>query len=130
MKQKNKFIKERLKHKQEQLSMQERLNRTMQNTKDDIDQLIYALHELEEAEKGNHKRHTIPYNEVFSFFTRICRLFDYLQHRCHKYFNYRLTCLVIHAHYRFRSRTRAPGREYLSPGTILTYFKHEWEMVV
>ena len=58
MKQKNKFIKERLKHKQEQLSMQairqERLNRTMQNTKDDIDQLIYALHELEEAEKGNH----------------------------------------------------------------------------
>ena len=46
MKQKNKFIKERLKHKQEQLSMQairqERLNRTMQNTKDDIDQLIYA----------------------------------------------------------------------------------------
>ena len=44
MKQKNKFIKERLKHKQEQLSMQairqERLNRTMQNTKDDIDQLI------------------------------------------------------------------------------------------
>ena len=63
MKQKNKFIKERLKHKQEQLSMQairqERLNRTMQNTKDDIDQLIYALHELEEAEKGNHKRHTI-----------------------------------------------------------------------
>ena len=51
---------------------QERLNRTMQNTKDDIDQLIYALHELEEAEKGNHKRHTIPYNEVFSFFTRIC----------------------------------------------------------
>lgn len=42
MKQKNKFIKERLKHKQEQLSMQairqERLNRTMQNTKDDIDQ--------------------------------------------------------------------------------------------
>ena len=57
MKQKNKFIKERLKHKQEQLSMQairqERLNRTMQNTKDDIDQLIYALHELEEAEKGN-----------------------------------------------------------------------------
>ncbi|KAB4424254.1 hypothetical protein GAO02_17430, partial [Bacteroides thetaiotaomicron] len=91
---------------------------------------IYALHELEEAEKGNHKRHTIPYNEVFSFFTRICRLFDYLQHRCHKYFNYRLTCLVIHAHYRFRSRTRAPGREYLSPGTILTYFKHEWEMVV
>ena len=47
MKQKNKFIKERLKHKQEQLSMQairqERLNRTMQNTKDDIDQLIYAL---------------------------------------------------------------------------------------
>lgn len=134
MKQKNKFIKERLKHKQKQLSMQairqERLNRTMQNTKDDIDQLIYALHELEEAEKGNHKRHTIPYNEVFSFFTRICRLFDYLQHRCHKYFNYRLTCLVIHAHYRFRSRTRAPGREYLSPGTILTYFKHEWEMIV
>ena len=49
MKQKNKFIKERLKHKQEQLSMQairqERLNRTMQNTKDDIDQLIYALHD-------------------------------------------------------------------------------------
>lgn len=55
MKQKNKFIKECLKHKQEQLSKQairqERLNRTMQNTKDDIDQLIYALHELEEAEK-------------------------------------------------------------------------------
>ena len=90
----------------------------------------FMVMELEEAEKGNHKRHTIPYNEVFSFFTRICRLFDYLQHRCHKYFNYRLTCLVIHAHYRFRSRTRAPGREYLSPGTILTYFKHEWEMVV
>jgi len=36
------------------------LNRTMQNTKDDIDQLIYALHELEEAEKGNHKRHSDP----------------------------------------------------------------------
>ena len=51
------------------------------------------FNELEEAEKGNHKRHTIPYNEVFSFFTRICRLFDYLQHRCHKYFNYRLTAL-------------------------------------
>ena len=83
MKQKNKFIKERLKHKQEQLSMQairqERLNRTMQNTKDDIDQLIYALHELEEAEKGNHKRHTIPYNEVSSFSTLDLRSFTSLR---------------------------------------------------
>ena len=65
---------------------QERLNRTMQNTKDDIDQLIYALHELEEAEKVIINVILFPYNEVFSFFTRICRLFDYLQHRCHKYF--------------------------------------------
>lgn len=126
-----KYLQQRLAKKQKQLSKQkereEELQRVMKNTEEDIDQMLYALHELEKAK--TRKRRIISRSEVLGFFARISRLFDYLQRRYHKCLNYGLTCLVIYARYRFSSRTRAPGHEFLGSATILTYFKYEREMV-
>ena len=97
----------------------------MQNTKDDIEQLSYTLHELEKAQKAKDTRRVIPHDEILRFFTRFCHLFDDLQHRYHKSLKYWLTSLLIYTRYRFRSRTRTPGHEFLRPATILTYFKYE-----
>ena len=126
-------IKKRLSQKQELLSKQEereeRMQRKMQNTKDDIEQLAYTLHELEKAQEAKDTRRIIPRDKILSFFTRFCRLYDNLQHRYHKNFKYWLTCLVIYTRYRFRSRMLAPDHEFLRPATILTYFKYERGMV-
>lgn len=127
-------IKKRLSQKQELLSKQEeqeeRMQRKMQNTKDDIEQLSYTLHELEKAQRAKDTRRVIPHDEILRFFTRFCHLFDYLQHRYHKSLKYWQTSLLIYTRYRFRSRTRTPGHEFLRPATILTYFKYERGMVV
>lgn len=122
-------ITKRLSQKQELLSKQEAreecMQRKMQNTKDDIEQLSYTLHELEKAQKAKDTRRVIPHDEILRFFTRFCHLFDDLQHRYHKSLKYWLTSLLIYTRYRFRSRTRTPGHEFLRPATILTYFKYE-----
>ena len=57
------------------------------------------------------------------------RFFDFLQHRLNLFVHYELACEIIFARYRFRSRSRTPGREYLSFATVLTYFKNERSMV-
>ena len=93
-------IKKRLSQKQELLSKQEAreecMQRKMQNTKDDIEQLSYTLHELEKAQKAKDTRRVIPHDEILRFFTRFCHLFDDLQHRYHKSLKYWLTSREVH----------------------------------
>ena len=59
-------IKKRLSQKQELLSKQEAreecMQRKMQNTKDDIEQLSYTLHELEKAQKAKDTLRVIPHD--------------------------------------------------------------------
>lgn len=127
------YIKERLKRRKEQYVRQQirctELKQIMQHTVDDIEQMEYALHELEKAQQGERKQIIIPNERISDFFTHLSDLFDALQHRYQKHFNYRLTCLVIYARYKFESRIHIIGRKYLTAMTILTYFKSERNMI-
>lgn len=126
-------IEESLNQKRQQLARQqsrrEQMDNTIQHTENDIEQLEYTLHELEEIQKGQHERRIIPNDQITTFFTRISQVFDDLQRRWHRQLNYKMTCMVIYARYQFRSRVRDPERQYLSPATVLSYFKHEREVV-
>lgn len=126
-------IEESLNQKRQQLARQqsrrEQMDNTIQHTENDIEQLEYALHELEEIQKGQHERRIIPNDQITTFFTHISQVFDDLQRRWHRQLNYKMTCMVIYARYQFRSRVRDPERQYLSPATVLSYFKHEREVV-
>ena len=127
------YIKERLKRRKEQYARQQiratELKQIMQHTEDDIEQMEYALRELEKARKGEHKQVIIPNDRISDFFTHLNDLFDALQHRYQKHFNYRLTCLVVYARYKLESHIHIVGRKYLTATTILTYFKSERNMI-
>lgn len=123
----------KLNRKRKQLASQqaryEELENTIQNTENDIEQLECALRELEKTQEGKHERRIIPNDQIKNFFARISQLFDDLQRRWHRQLNYKTVCMVIYARYQFRSRVRDPERQYLSPATVLSYFKHERVMV-
>ena len=109
-----KDLETRLAHKKEQLAHQQErqliLESSIHNTQDDIEQLEYILHKLEEIDAGYYKRHTVSKEKVSSFFIHVSELFDYLQHRLHRRFDYKLTCILLYARYRFRSHVRVPSR--------------------
>ena len=133
MNQTKKNLEARLAHKKEQLAHQQErqliLESSIHNTQDDIEQLEYVLHKLDEMDKCHHKRRTITNDNVSFFFIHVSELFDYLQHRLHRRLDYKLTCTLLYARYRFRSRMRAPSRRFLRPATVLSYFKMEREMI-
>ena len=133
MKRTIKELQRRLEKKREQyncqLIRQMQLDSTIQNTEKDIQQLEYTLHKLEDIQHGHHKRQTISNKNVTDFFTHISQVFDHLQHLLHRTFNYRMTCALIYARYRFSNRIHSPGQQYLSFETVLTYFKRERAMI-
>lgn len=75
--------------------------------------------------KKKRSRSFISRQHVSTFFIRISRLYDYLQHRLHCSFNYTLFCLIVNSRYCFESRTQTVEHKQLSPATVLTYFKRE-----
>ena len=103
----------------------EDLERGIRNNRNDISQLEYTLHKMKYARKKNKPRNLIPHEDIPEFFTRISRLYDYLQHRFHYSFNYTLFCLIVNSRYSFESRSKTAGHRRLSPATVLAYFKRE-----
>ena len=101
----------------------------LEHTEKEIKQLEYALEVMESAEKAGRKRRVIAHDKIKEYFASFSRFFDFLQHRLNLFVHYELACEIIFARYRFRSRSRTPGREYLSFATVLTYFKNERGMV-
>lgn len=112
--------KERLARQQER---RERLEQTIQNTRDDIEQLEYTLMQMERAEKEAPR--FIPNNKLQAFFTHVLCVYNWLQHRLHRSLNYIWFCLVISSRYHIESHIYAPGKRKLAACTILSYFKQE-----
>lgn len=108
-----------------QQTRMEDLKRSMNYNHNDIKQLEYTLQKLKQSRKKKRFRSFISRQHVSTFFIRISRLYDYLQHRLHCSFNYTLFCLIVNSRYCFESRTQTVGHKQLSPATVLTYFKRE-----
>ena len=132
MSKRTKEAQKHLQQKREQYHRQEEkieeMKCTMQHTEEEIKQLEYVLEVMKSAEKGR-KGRVITHDKIKEYFASFSRFFDFLQHRLNLFVHYELVCEIIFARYRFRSRSRTPGREYLSFATVLTYFKNERSMV-
>lgn len=128
-----KLIEEHLHKKEMQLHMQqerlEEIEKTVSNTESEIEQLKYVLGELYRIEKTHRQPRIIPNTETLELFKSLNQMFEYLQKRLHIHFKYDLVCHLIFARYQFQSRSKTPGREYLSFATVMTYFKRERGMV-
>lgn len=128
-----KDIQKHLQQKKEQYQRQEEkveeMKCTMQHTEDEIKQLEYALEEVERMETAACKPKVVAHDKIKECFAFLSRFFDFLCRRLNLFVHYELACEIIFARYRFRSRSRTPGKEYLSFATILTYFKNERSMV-
>lgn len=115
--------------KEERLTRQqarsEALERTMENTRNDIEQLKYILQELKRARVKGKKRVCIPRRNVPDFFARLSRFFDGLVHQLHHVIKYQWFCLVLCSRYTFEGRMRSGVRSMLAPSTVLEYFKRE-----
>ena len=101
----------------------ENLEQTMRNTQNDIGQLEYTRMQL--AQKRTPR--ISPREKVPAFFAHASRVYDRIQSRLHHPMNYTWFCLVLCHRYRFESRSRRPDRRYLTPATVLGYFKKERE---
>lgn len=123
-------VRSMLEKKRERLSKQqvrkEKLEQTMTNTLNDIEQLEYTLQQMERAEKIPPKE--IPSEKTLSFFTSVIRVYEYIQHHSHRCLNYVWFCLVVKSRYNIESHIHASGRRILSSCTILNYFKREHDL--
>lgn len=109
----------------------EKLEQTMENTRNDIEQLEYTLAQMERTAKRSRNAAVqpsrfVPREHIASFFARVSRFFDHLQHRLHRSLNYRFY-LVLCSRYTFQSRLKGVERCRLTPATVLGYFKEEGE---
>ena len=69
-----------------QQARREKLEQTMENTRNDIEQLEYTLAQMERATKRScnaaaQPSRFVPRERIASFFVRVSRFFDHLQHR-------------------------------------------------
>ena len=76
-----------------QQARREKLEQTMENTRNDIEQLEYTLAQMERAAKRSRNAAAqpsrfVPRERIASFFARVSRFFDHLQHRLHRSLNY------------------------------------------
>lgn len=127
-----------------QVERMQKLEQTMQNTNNDIEQLEHTLREMKRAAaiaknterdtatetKRKRRPRIIPHDRVPAFITYATHVFDYLQHRLRRTLNYVWFCLSLCSRYLLESRTKRPGHRYLTPNTILGYFKKEKEDMV
>ncbi|MCO7113377.1 hypothetical protein NIB75_14835 [Bacteroides uniformis] len=105
-----------------QQARREKLEQTMENTRNDIEQLEYTLAQMERAAKRSRNAAVqpsrfVPRERIASFFARVSRFFDHLQHRLHRSLNYTWFCLVLCSRYTFQSR---PEKRR----TLLSYTGH------
>ncbi len=127
------LVKERLQRKKKQLRKQqkraEEIKITVENTESEIEQLKYVLDKLYQMQKTHRQPKVISNNRIFDFFKLINQMYEMLQHRLRVRFKYKLVYHVLFARYRFQSRSKTPGREFLSFATVVAYFKRERGMV-
>lgn len=95
-----------------QQARREKLEQTMENTRNDIEQLEYTLAQMERTAKRSRNAAAqpsrfVPRERIASFFARVSRFFDHLQHRLHRSLNYTWFCLVLCSRYTFQSRLKA-----------------------
>ena len=112
----------------------EKLEQTMENTRNDIEQLEYTLAQMERTAKRSRNAAAqpsrfVPRERIASFFARVSRFFDHLQHRLHRSLNYTWFCLVLCSRYTFQSRLKSVERCCLTPATVLGYFKRELSLI-
>lgn len=94
---------------------------------------VYTLAQMERTAKRSRNAAAqpsrfVPRERIASFFARVSRFFDHLQHRLHRSLNYTWFCLVLCSRYTFQSRLKSVERCCLTPATVLGYFKREREM--
>lgn len=122
-------IEELIASKQTRLSRQEerkeKLEKTMENNLNDIEQLKYTLQVMKRNRKRQKASTIIPQQQIAAFFARISSFFTYLTRRLHRIPNYTWFCLLLTSRFSFESRTQTPGHKLLTPGTVLGYFKRE-----
>ena len=104
-----------------QQARREKLEQTMENTRNDIEQLEYTLAQMERAAKRSRNAAVqpsrfVPRERIASFFARVSRFFDHLQHRLHRSLNYTWFCLVLLPIY----FSEPPEKR----GTLLSYTGH------
>ena len=105
-----------------QQARREKLEQTMENTRNDIEQLEYTLAQMERAAKRSRNAAVqpsrfVPRERIASFFARVSRFFDHLQHRLHRSLNYTWFCLVLCSRYTF---SEPPEKRR----TLLSYTGH------
>ena len=105
-----------------QQARREKLEQTMENTRNDIEQLEYTLAQMERTAKRSRNAAAqpsrfVPRERIASFFARVSRFFDHLQHRLHRSLNYTWFCLVLCSRYTF---SEPPEKR----GTLLSYTGH------
>lgn len=101
------------------------LQQAMQNNRDKMEQIEYALAMMKRVGTQRRKPRIIPYAGIRDFIAYTSRLYDRLQLRLHRHLNYTYFCSVICSRYLFESRSRICSRRFLNPTTILSYFKQE-----
>ena len=108
-----------------QQERREKLERTMENTRNDLEQLRFTLNALKRIRGKKRARSFIRRTEVAAFFTRLSCLFDRMQHHLHRMLNNTWFCILVNARFSFESRIRRSGHLWLMPASVLGYFKRE-----
>lgn len=108
-----------------QQERREQLERTMENTRNDLEQLKFTLKALRHVRRKKRARTLVRRADIPGFFVRLSRLFDRIQHRLRRMLNNTWFCILVNARYAFESRTLCATRSRLTAGTVLSYFKRE-----
>lgn len=104
----------------------ENLQSSMRNNEENIRQMEYALNMIEHVGKQHRRHRIIPREKVQEFFIHASRVYDRIQHRLHiSHLNYTYFCIVISSRYLFESRLHTPNHRFISPATVISYFKKE-----
>lgn len=98
----------------------------MQNNAENIRQIEYVLAMMERVRKQRRRHRIVSRTEVKEFFMYASRIYDRIQHRMHiQHLNYTYVCYVICSRYLFESCLHIPNRRFVSPATVISYFKKE-----
>ena len=108
-----------------QQERKEKLDRTMENTRADLEQLRYTLLGLKRIRSRKRPRTLVRRTSVSDCFTRLSCLLDRMQHRLHRLLNNTWFCILVNARYAFESRTQCTPHRMLTASTVLGYFKRE-----
>ena len=111
----------------------QKLQESMERNKNTIEQLEYTSQHLEKSERQQlntserkaRKPRVVLHRNTEDFVEYLSRLFDRIQSRFNYHLNYTYFCLVVSTRYWVESRFHLPERKYLSPATLLGYFKRE-----